>query len=103
MTEYLFKINDTLNGDFGLQKGEDVVGVVSNEMLEADEQFMQYVKRNNIEIGNNQLKYLKEVVKYLEDRELMPVDQADIRRRWDHSSREQGAGWGWEAGEDRAV
>lgn len=75
---HLFDINDKL-GQLQ-EKGEDILEVVDHSAFD-DIQFRTYLRESNIDILNSQIDALHEIWKYLEDRELLPLNQGDVRRR----------------------
>lgn len=83
VTEYLFSVNEKLNSLQTTQ--EDVLHLVDESRI--DTNFLKYIRNSNIELCKIQIEALKELFKYVEDRQLLPLDQQDIKRRcfteWD--------------------
>ena len=87
VTEYLFRVNQTINSlklenPAGSKRPEKkVTHLVSLETMKADTEFMDYIRRQNLAQAETQIEALNDIFKYLEDQELGTVDQMDVRNR----------------------
>jgi len=79
VVEYLFQVNSHLNGN------RDIVELIRHEHM--DPRFVEYMRRSSIAIGHGQVKGLQDLIMYMEDANLPPLDQEGTRRRclklWD--------------------
>ena len=55
--------------------------VVPLEVMLADRDFVNYVRHQNMVQAAEQTEALNTIMKYVEDEGLLPLDQADVRRR----------------------
>jgi len=98
IVDYLLDVNKELNA----QPPRNVVEVAKNE--EMTQEFKDYMKKSSVEIGNQQIEGLNELIKYMEDKNLAPLDQAKVREDcldlWD-VPREQKKKFGYQ--DDRRV
>eukprot|EP01119_Soliformovum_irregulare_P016671 TRINITY_DN4865_c0_g1_i1.p1 TRINITY_DN4865_c0_g1~~TRINITY_DN4865_c0_g1_i1.p1 ORF type:complete len:624 (+),score=161.70 TRINITY_DN4865_c0_g1_i1:111-1982(+) len=79
VNEYLFQVNDTINSLKQDNTGRDVWRVIPDDQY--TKQFLEYVKRSNVELCHQQIEALHELFKYIEDRELQPLNQGDVKTR----------------------
>jgi len=81
VVDYLLAVNEELNA----KPKRDVVEVIAN--TEMTEEFKRYMKASSIDIGEKQIDGLEELIKYMEDKNLAPLDQIAVREQcldlWD--------------------
>jgi len=78
VTDYLFAINEQMSS---LHEGESLLYPVNIEMILRDTEFCQYMRESNISHARKQIEALEEIIKFVEDKELLPLDQNDVKRR----------------------
>lgn len=76
--EYLFHLNSLFNAP---QPGVDVLHIVDLPMMLSDQQFYDTVRNHNLEVIKDQIEALQILLKYIEDPDLLPVNQPSIRKR----------------------
>eukprot|EP00124_Ichthyophonus_hoferi_P004043 Ihof_evm2s402 gene=Ihof_evmTU2s402 len=81
--DYLFRVNDELNRlkKWGTPGEPNVMEVVPIARIMQDRTFVDYVTEQNRRQATGQVESLNELMKYVEDEGLLPLDQADVRRR----------------------
>eukprot|EP01116_Phalansterium_solitarium_P024510 TRINITY_DN9001_c0_g1_i2.p1 TRINITY_DN9001_c0_g1~~TRINITY_DN9001_c0_g1_i2.p1 ORF type:complete len:1009 (+),score=234.28 TRINITY_DN9001_c0_g1_i2:119-3145(+) len=85
VVDYLLHVNELLH-QFKNEGGDrDIIRLVRPELINAE--FRDYMRQSNTIIGKDQTEALLTLYKYIEDRDLQPLDQEDVRRRclidWD--------------------
>merc|ERR1712070_668456 len=71
VVDYMLEVNRELNSN------RDVVELVSAS--EMPKHFTEYMRASSIAIGEAQVEALKELIKYMEDKNLAPLDQIGTR------------------------
>ena len=75
VVDYLLDVNKELNA----KPPRNVIEVVKNEDM--TQEFKDYMKKSSIDIGKAQVDGLNELIKYMEDKNLAPLDQALVREQ----------------------
>lgn len=78
ISEYLFHINSLF---LRPQPNTDVLHVVDLQKILSDRAFYEYIRDQNITVITAQIESLTTLMKYIEDPDLLPVNQASVRKR----------------------
>ncbi|XP_014487338.1 PREDICTED: cap-specific mRNA (nucleoside-2'-O-)-methyltransferase 1-like [Dinoponera quadriceps] len=84
---YLFAVNETISNISQDEEDNDVIQLVPLSELEADEEFMKYLRESNDTLGRRQIMNLLKIAAFCEDTSLIESKQAEMRKlclqHWD--------------------
>eukprot|EP01117_Protostelium_nocturnum_P009794 TRINITY_DN3499_c0_g1_i1.p1 TRINITY_DN3499_c0_g1~~TRINITY_DN3499_c0_g1_i1.p1 ORF type:complete len:647 (-),score=157.29 TRINITY_DN3499_c0_g1_i1:32-1972(-) len=88
ISDYLFKVNDKINElkakneDKSNETKEDIIHIVDEKIYTQDTKFMEYIKKSNLRLIDEQLESLETIYKYVEDLDLVGLSEnTDVAKR----------------------